>query len=53
MKRDDEKTGKPERQRPGAEHLRNRHRHREKPAIAAISARRICQLTPALFVSQT
>ena len=31
MKHDDEKPGKPERQRPGAEHLRNRQRHREKP----------------------
>jgi len=31
MKRHDKKEGQPERQRPGAEHLRNRQRHHEKP----------------------
>ncbi len=31
MEHHDEKIGKPEHQRPGAEHLRNRQRHREKP----------------------
>ncbi len=31
MQHDDEKIGKPERQGACAEHLRNRHRHREKP----------------------